>query len=215
MNLHPLIHAELIRQQQHELARRTLHAPLSTDVTSRSRPGREVAARIATLIVAALATLALTVPGAYAASGKKHPHGKPGSGAVAAGVNHGKGNGKGKGIGDVRVVAPIIYYVYWTVPAIQPATSSPNPDDDCVNYQLNCTREQNCQFWGFDCEPTSVATDTQATSQDSSASDASSPAEADSRAADATATSDAVASQPTTDSAANLGDPSQNDDQDC
>ena len=213
MHLHPHIHSELIRQQQHELARRALHAPLTHELAPRSRLGNGAAVKIATLVVAALATLALTIPSAYAASGKKRPHGKPG--AIAASVNQGKGNGKGNGGG--RVVAPVIYYVYWTVPAVQPASAS-NPDDDCVNYQLNCTREQNCQFWGFDCEPATIAIDTQAASQDSSTSDSSTNSEAalaDSAATDATASSDSAATQSTSDAAASVSDSSQNDDQDC
>jgi hypothetical protein len=99
-----------------------------------------------------------------------------------------------------------IIYVYYPAssqpPIIVPDTSS----------------GQDCLYWGFDCDPTPVATDTQPASDGSAATDSSITSEgapADNAGADAVAPSDSTATQSTGDTAVNLSDPSQNDDQDC
>jgi hypothetical protein len=252
MYLHPHIHTELIRQQQHDLARRTLHAPLSSDLSSRSRRGKATAVKIGALLTAALATLALTT-GAHAASAKTEPHhGKLHKGTITAtaqtrapwvfggGAHKGTitataqtraswvfGGGavmdsftahNGTSKGSIRVVPPRITYIHVPGPAQPPVSSTDTSNDDCVNYQLNCTNEQNCQYWGV-CDQTTTTTsnDAQTANQDNSASDASTNSEAgpaDSTLADAAASSDSAATQ-STDIAANLSDPSQNDEQDC
>ena len=57
MHLHPHIHSELIRQQQHELARRALHAPLTHELAPRSRLGHGAAVKIALGLIIAVVGL--------------------------------------------------------------------------------------------------------------------------------------------------------------
>ena len=41
-------------------------------------------------------------------------------------------------------------YIYWPAPLAAP-TSFDSSADDCANYMVNCTDEQNCSFWGVSC----------------------------------------------------------------
>jgi hypothetical protein len=53
-------------------------------------------------------------------------------------------------------------YIYFPAP-LTPPTSFDSSADDCANYIVNCTDEQNCSFWSVGCSvivssSTSVAT---------------------------------------------------------
>jgi hypothetical protein len=154
MYLHPLIHTELIRQRELELSSRRPQLPSS-----------QTAFKLTTLLIGLLAVLVLSTA-ASAATAKKPAHkGKPAKTTIRA--THRKGHG-----GTVRVVSPRI--LYFPAPTQPQISSNTDANDDCVSYQVNCTNEQNCQYWGVNCDLyliTSTGNDAQGARQDGSASD--------------------------------------------
>jgi hypothetical protein len=171
MYLHPLIHTELIRQRQRGLSR----LPLRGDRISRSRRGKQTAAVVGALLVATIATLALT-SGALAATAKKPSR----SGTAPSWRVVQDGTGKI----TIRIGGRIVY-VYYPAPAQPLISSNTAANDDCVNYQVNCTDEQNCQLWGVNCDRiANTGTDTPAVEQDRSAGDSSAAPPADDTLAD-------------------------------
>ena len=163
MYLHPLIQTDLIRQRERELSR----LPRWSDRGSRSLPGKRAAATLGVLLVALVAALALT-SGALAATAKKQPA------TTAKQQQQGFRIVQGPGGKITIYLGKRIVYVYYPVPAQPQISSNTNANDDCVNYQANCTDEENCHFWGV-CDPITASTsnDTQAAEPDSSAGDSS------------------------------------------
>ena len=176
MYLHLLIHSQLNRQRQAELARLRLRR----DPESRSLPGKKTAAAVGALLAATIAALALT-SGALAATAKKQPHG----GTAAKGASW-KVVQDASGKITIRVGGRTVY-VYYPAPAQPQISSNTGANDDCVNYQVNCTEEQNCQLWGVNCDRISTTTNaTPSAGEDTSATDPA-PAPADTTAANPTA----------------------------
>ena len=88
------------------------------------------------------------------------------------------------GTGKVTIrIGGRIVYVYYPAPAQPLISSNTDVTDDCVNYQVNCTDEQNCRCWGAGCNRI-TGTDTQAVEKDSSVSDSSAGAPANDTATD-------------------------------
>ena len=208
MYLHPLIHIELCRQRQAELAR----LPLRRDRESRSLPGKKTAAALGALLAAAIATLALT-SGALAATAKKPS--RPGTGSQGAGW---KVVQDGTGKITIRIGGRVVY-VYYPAPAHPLISTSTDTSSDCETYQSNCTNEQNCHFWGA-CDPIpTTGNDSQTANQDPSASDSSSDGSGQSDSASlqplTEVVSDSTATQSSSDTASNLSVTSQNFDQFC
>jgi hypothetical protein len=208
MHLHPLIHTELVRQHELELSRLTLRAPLSGDRARRSLPSKTTAAGIASLIIAIFATLALTT-GAYAATGKKAPHGKSAKSALRASLTK-------PGHGPVRIVSPQIVHLYWPGPAQPISSSIDNSYDDCAYYQANCTDQQNCELWGDNCERVTNPTSDSEPAEDNSISDGSTATTTQTASATTDPATEAIGSGDgsVTDTTANLAD-AQNDNQNC
>src|SRR5262245_45856125 len=205
MYLHPLIHTDLSRQRQQELSRLALrdgHA-------SRSLPGKRAAATLGVLLVATIAALALT-SGALAATAKKPSH--PGT---AAKQQPGFRLVQDAGGKITIFLGKRLVYVYYPA-AVQTPINPIDSSTDCENYQVNCTDEQNCQYWGV-CDPiTNTGSDSQTGSQESPAgngsADASGQAESTELAPLVEADSNSSAGQAATDAAVNPADPYQYED---
>src|SRR5262249_37716128 len=159
------------------------------------------------LIIASIAALTLG-SGAHAATGNNLPH-----------HNNIKGGTwwvDQQSDGKITIgIGPQTIYTYHPAPAQPQVSSSIDTSDDCVDYQLNCTDEQNCHYFGFNCSLTqATASNAQAAAQDQPTNDAA-PAQPDtpSTAAepDAPAATDTAPTAPST----TLADQSQNIEEDC
>jgi hypothetical protein len=208
MYLHPLIHTELIRQRQRELSR----LPLRGDRGSRSLSGKQAAATIGVLLVATIAALALT-SGALAAASKKPA--RPGTGTEGTGWKVVQDAG-----GKITIwIGGRIVYVYYPAPAGPQISSNTGANDDCVNYQVNCTDEQNCQYWGVCSRITNQSADAPAANQETSAGDSANDGSGQADNAnlepltETDAVSDGSAGQAASDTSVNLVDPYT--DEDC
>jgi hypothetical protein len=205
MYLHPLIHSELTRQRQAELSR----LPYRGDRESRSLPGKRAAATLGVLLVALIAALALT-SGALAATAKKQPGtaAKQPSFRIVQDAS-----------GKITVfLGKRIVYVYYPAPA-KPVISSADTSSDCANYQLNCTSEQNCQYWGVCDQPSTSGNDSQTAKHDSSASEGSADGSGQANSVELAplveVASDSSAGQAATETGAAIADPYQYEYEDC
>jgi hypothetical protein len=207
MYLHPLIHGDLIGQHERELSR----LPLRGGRGLRSLPGKKAAAALGALLAATTAALALT-SGALAATAKKPAH--PATTAKDASWRIVQ---DATGKITIRIGGRIVY-TYYPAPAHPLISTSTDTSSDCANYQTNCTNEQTCQYWGVCNQITTTGNDAQTATQDSSSGDSASngPGQSDSTSLEPMpeVVSDNTATQSVSDTAANLSDTSQND-QDC
>ena len=208
MYLHPLIHTDLIRGRQRELSQ----LRLSGSRGSRSLPGKRAAAALGVLLVATVAALALT-SGALAATAKKPSH--PATGAKGTGW---KVVQDASGKITIRLGKRVIY-VYWPAPA-KPLTGNIDTSSDCENFQLNCTSEQNCQYWGVcDATPTTSSNDGQEAKQDSSASEGSADGSGQADSVELAplfeVANDSSAGEAATETVATVADPYQYEYEDC
>jgi len=167
MYLHPLIHTELSRQRQHELSR----LPRRSDRGSRSLDGKRAAATICALLAAAVAALAFT-SGALAATAKRPSH----PGAAPKGPSWQLVQ-DGSGKITIRIGGRTVL-VYEPAPVKPLISSSTDTSGDCENYQVNCTDEQNCQYWGVCASVSNTGSDMQAANLDSSAGESTTDASA-------------------------------------
>jgi hypothetical protein len=165
-------------------------------------------AKLALLLIAALTTLALSAPGAYAGTTKKPA--KPGKAPKGATWSVFQ-----DATGKITVrIGPRIIYIYSPAPAGQQISSSTDTSDDCAYYQANCTPEQDCQLWGVNCDLI-TNTNTQQSSEQSPAGDSvTTLVQVDNAPAEPTTDSSATDLSATT-TTANLVDPIQDPDQDC
>jgi hypothetical protein len=167
-------------------------------------------AKLALLLIAALTTLALSAPGAYAGTTKKPA--KPGKAPKGATWSVFQ-----DATGKITVrIGPRIIYIYSPAPAGQQISSSTDTSDDCAYYQANCTPEQDCQLWGVNCDLiTNTNNHPQQSSEQSPAGDSvTTLVQVDNAPAEPTTDSSATDLSATT-TTANLVDPIQDPDQDC
>jgi len=147
--------------------------------------------KIRTHAITATALLALSAPYAASARIAPVPHfGKPAK--VLGAVHHQTGKRVAR---DVR---PKIIYVAPFQSDSAPVVAA-SREDTCTLYMVDCTDEQNCDIWGFNCDlVTRVAAtnDSQGTQETSSASSSSGTSESSASGAPATdPPSEAVAVQ--------------------
>jgi hypothetical protein len=128
----------------------------------------EIPVKIRTYAITATALLALSAP--YAASARIAPEPHFGKQAKVLGAVH---HQTGKRV--ARVVLPKIIYVAPFQSGSAPVVDA-SSEDTCTLYMVDCTDEQNCDIWGFNCDlVTRVAAtnDSQGTQETSSTSSSS------------------------------------------
>src|SRR5262249_61780337 len=112
-------------------------------------------------------------------------------------------------------IGPRTIYIYYPAPAQPQVSSSIDTSGDCIDYQLNCTDEQSCHYFGFNCGLIeATASDAPVAAQDQSTNDAA-PAQQDNSSAAAEPDGSAGAAPAPTTPSTTLADQSQTIGEDC